>query len=383
MHTIKIGCYSDIHHHEYSNGVTGADVEAVEDEFLALCQKEQVDFWVFCGDRFLSRNPQDISRRRADAALKKKAESGIPGIVLVGNHDRWTKSPHSEHNYYNISMYPNDLKGIHIMDEISQITLLAKNRAVNFYAIPAGHKAENAQFKINKNNLNICLFHDIVKGSVYTNGITAPEGVDPGYLDVPDFDIVLGGDNHQPQDLHFTNTTGYYIGAPMQHNWGDYGTKRGYLFLECPLNEPIITRYVESSAPKFLKEEVELKSDDDLTNFMKNLGTRWQNNIVRVTFAGKSNVLAGIQVPKLNDKLLAASKARLVHTSIEHQTMVVGAQSIGLQVSFGTPTAIVHPPTPDQEWREYINFKSADFAGLDVKRVEQIGIDLIIEADNG
>lgn len=375
MRTIKFACYSDIHHHEYANGIAGDDVVAVEKEFLELCLKEKVDFWVFGGDRFLSRNPLDVSRRNADLALKEKAESGIPGIILIGNHDRWTKSPHSGHNLYNISIYQNDLPNISVLERSGQLTMRIKDSVVQFHAIPAGHKPHDIKLNMsNSADFRICLFHDILRGCRFTNGIVAPEGLEPSVLDLKEFDIVLGGDNHQPQDLNFRNTIGRYIGAPMQHNWGDVGSERGYLLVTLTVdadgNRSCYTNFIHSSAPKFIQQEWQVDDVALISNMASGVSPWWGNNIVRLTIKGKSSVLAGLNPTALSDKLRTITRARSVRTVLniesEEQQFVPYAKTI----------------TPADEWNEYLVYKRKDFDGLDINRVKALGLKYIIEGDN-
>lgn len=367
---IRFACYSDIHHHEYTNGVTGDDVERMEQEFTDLCKEVGAHFWIFGGDRFLSRNPLDISRKRADTALKNRRGEGI---VLVGNHDRWTKSPHSGHNMYVVGLY--DIPNIFVFDKIGGYHQIYNGCKVAFHALPAGHKASPTSFVFNHDtDFNICLFHDIVKGSKYTNGIVAPEGISPGLLDLPEFAIVLGGDNHQPQDLGLTNTLGVYIGAPMQHNWGDVGSDRGYLIVDLWNDNGKITRKIEyrpSSSPRFLREEIRLSNDEDLSNFVTSIGSRWKNNIVRITFTGLPDMLAGLELTRLQSKLLHASGARQVKATTkydEQQTTI--------------PDQGVTARDDGQEWKDFLNFKKPELAGLDIDRLAELGLEYIIDADN-
>lgn len=373
MKHVRFAAYSDIHHHEYTNGVTGDDIEALEDEFTEFVQEHNAHAWIFGGDRFLARNPQDISRKRADAAIRKRSKLGIPGIMLVGNHDRWTKSPYSGHNLYVVGLHT--IPNTYVLDKRMVFCEVINGCKVAFHAVPAGHKVHDGRFVFDKDlDFNVCLFHDILKGSRYTNGILAPEGITPGLLDMPEFSVVLGGDNHQPQDLDLHWTRGVYIGAPAQHNWGDVGSDRGFITVDLFRDGDTVTREIKfypSKASKFLREEVKLKSDADLSEFVSKLGDRWKNNIIRVVFTGTSEVLSSLVLPQIQDKLVAASGARQVKAGVEFDE---------LKVEIPTTTSSIRDD--GAEWKAFVNFKKTDLAGFDIERLEKLGLDYIIEADN-
>jgi hypothetical protein len=46
---IKILAYSDIHYHDFNNGLTVDDVEAVDNKFTDLIQDLNVDLYIFGG----------------------------------------------------------------------------------------------------------------------------------------------------------------------------------------------------------------------------------------------------------------------------------------------------------------------------------------------
>jgi DNA repair exonuclease SbcCD nuclease subunit len=381
---LRIAAYSDIHHHEYSNGITGDDVRAVENEFTNLLNMNNVDVWIFGGDRFLSRNPLDRSRMFADFALRHRNDNTkcSQAIMLVGNHDRWYKNQYSGHNMYIVDLL-GDLRNVIVVDKaIKACTPIFKSDLsivnLSYACLPSGHKPP-PNFNIieyPEADFNICLFHDIVRGSRFSNGTTAPDGLDKNILDYKAFDLVLGGDNHEPQDLDLQNTYGIYIGAPMQHNWGDSGSKRGFWIIDLYKNDDGSTgrevKFIKSSAPEFIKEEISITSDDDLIKFMSTIGDRWRNNIVKLTLTGLQAALTGIRPPQLQDKLKSLTGARQVKVIINF---------IEQKVEISTSLATICDDS--QEWADFVNFKKPELAGLDVDRIKKLGLDFINVNDIG
>lgn len=369
--SVSFLCYSDIHHDEYKNGLTGDDVDAVEEEFYNLIKDLNVDFWVLAGDRFVSRNPLDISRLRADRALKKKNDIGKPGILLPGNHDQYTKNAYSGHSMQNIGLYQKDLNNIYVFNTASTIVLPIKDTSIAIHGIPAGQQIPT--FNFDKSiRFNICIFHDMIRGSLYTNGMPSEEGINPELLDNPRFDMVIGGDNHHPQHVKgFKNTICYYIGAPMQHNWGDRGDKRGFLYVKLEKYEKTAytIKHIESNAPKFIKCEARIESLSELTNMIEYHATikSWYNSIVNVTLLGRAEVLDTI-VP------------REWAAKIQH---MVSAKAVALQLQYDAsgPDCVLHEPKSDiDEWHNFIQTSSHNIHNLDPKKLEELGIKYISHA---
>src|SRR3990167_4500547 len=202
--TNKILVYSDIHYHSYHNGLTIDDVEAVDEEAYRLMKLHNVDFWIFLGDRFASRNPLDDCRQRADKALKRKNDYGKPGLVLVGNHDQWLKSGRGGHTLGSVNIFKGDLNNIHVFDTAHSFVFPVRDQKVVVHGIPAGHTIPDFTFD-NDTDWNIGIFHDMIIGSKYQNGNVVTEGIPTQTLDSFEYDLVLGGDNHKHQELPFVN----------------------------------------------------------------------------------------------------------------------------------------------------------------------------------
>lgn len=369
MKSIEILAYSDIHFHQYANGITIQDVVDVENQIIKIADTRRPDFIVFCGDRYLSRNPTTETLNAAMKSLRRLSLLGIEIIVLVGNHDRATKSPYSEHSFGIVPLFNSELANVTILDKLQAKRAVAPSgTVVEFHAIPAGHKLTDADLPVNSADFRIALFHDIVRGSKYTNGMVAPEGVNPSLLDRGIYNLVLGGDNHQPQDLDFTNTRGLYIGAPLQHNWGDYGSERGCVYVTLTETDTQVDR-IKLAYPTFVKESVVINSDDDIQDFLKSVGDKWKGNVVKCTLVGRASVFSGLQASKLHEKLMAITGARSIKLSIEHVSEVP------------LLTAIKKTGTPSDEWLDYVRSKSEEFIDVDRSKLEALGTEIILDAD--
>ena len=224
---LSILAYSDIHHHEYTNGLTEQDVVEVEHSVEEYASKLKFDIIVFGGDRFQSRNPTDYVKYCADKAFAEVAKLGKPMICLVGNHDRSTKNNESHHSLKSIELM--GFSNVTIADKISVHHIPIRGMDVQFYCIPAGHVPALDAFGPDKilrepGVYKICLFHDMLDGCI-TGGGTLFAGNNElvKFLDYHEFDVVIGGDNHRGQVLGYENShnTIIYAGAPMEHSRND------------------------------------------------------------------------------------------------------------------------------------------------------------------
>jgi DNA repair exonuclease SbcCD nuclease subunit len=369
--SISFLAYSDIHHHEYKDGISGEDVEAVEEEAYQLIKEHQVDFWMFLGDRFVSRNPLDISRQRADRALKKKADLGIPGILLPGNHDQRTKNPYSGHSMEHVDIYRSDLNNIVVFNEAHSQVVLSKNGTrVAVHGTPAGHIIPSAPL-ILAAEWNICIFHGMIIGSLFENGTPATEGIDPAVLDRSDYDLVLGGDNHKHQILPLRNTKGYYVGAPMQHNWGDVNSPRGFCLvtLTTTPTKQVQVQHILSHAPQFLIHQVRINEIEDLIQLVMNKRTEWKDNLIQLHLVGTSKSLDGIIPHEWETKIKEETKARVVRIRLDFDIQLVA------------PTLQTGRRTEADEWQDYLALHGPTLAkGLDLEKLKNLGLGYINDA---
>lgn len=257
---MRFVAFSDIHYADYSTGVTVADIAAVERAVTEFCVAHGVGVCVFCGDRYLSHEPQDYVRVVSDQEQKHRNDVGIVTFSLVGNHDLYAKAPVSGHSNRHLqTVWGEFLPNIVVMDEVKTYRHPRVPRLA-VHAIPAcfeWHDTLLASFDFQPGEVNVLVFHDLLQGAVldHTTGYRAPKGQRLDLIDDARFHIVLGGDVHLPQRLDFQHTRGGYVGAAIQQSRKDRGNARGWLVVDITGDDATVvsnTSYVESPAPRFL-----------------------------------------------------------------------------------------------------------------------------------
>ncbi len=251
--------YSDIHHDDYTNGITLEDVVAVEHEITRYAIDNNIFDVFFLGDWYRATNPIVKVRAVAEAAWKYRSDAAIQTTVLVGNHDRQTKSAVSQHAFVAVDIFKEDLKNVRVMDEVCTIRI----NNIEILMIPSGH--EYAALNPGEFGTDIIMFHGLLAGSALANGGSASSGINPGTLSKLGANLIIGGDNHTPQMLDSVlGCPSFYCGAPMQHNWGDRGQKRGFWHVKWNDNTlPARWEYklIQTMSPRFVRRNFVAKSE--------------------------------------------------------------------------------------------------------------------------
>lgn len=235
-HDLKILFYADLHVGDRSNGRRYTDMVEAERWITQYAIDRKVDWVVFGGDAFKSRNPHDEHKTawlqaRAHRSMHMEAH-GIHEFDLVGNHCRWYKAEESGHVFEALKLLESGPDHIHaIVDEAE--TVATPDIRVTFHCLPAQTEYTEGVWTPDPHTLNICLFHGMVKGcSLNQEGtVKADHGVPTEILDRPEFDFVMMGDIHLPQMIDFKHTQGGYVGSTLQLDATDVGERRGLLIV--------------------------------------------------------------------------------------------------------------------------------------------------------
>lgn len=318
---MRFVCYSDIHYSQSYRGLTLDDFIDIE-RMVAEKAKEEPDNTtvLFLGDRFLSRSPHYKEIQASEVGLSHF--DGIPYIALVGNHDRLSKSVSSEHTlmHWAADRYPN----VTVLDKAGwyQIGYLS------IFAIPAGQfpQVEEIKNEVPEGNIGVCLFHDIYQNSMVHASGKRLEGTATSIMDQEFFQIVLGGDNHVPQELPFKNTEGWHLGAPLQMNWGDKGIERGFWEFRVDDVNVIDSEFHSTNKPHFVDVEIEAENVEDALKQLENTKDFRRDDILRikVTCEKGSNITKNMLEFDVTSKL----HPRHVEVTLDFKHQNTGAELV-------------------------------------------------------
>jgi DNA repair exonuclease SbcCD nuclease subunit len=292
--------------------------------------------------------------------MQAVAALGIPYVCLVGNHDRSTKSDFSRHSMSHVDIYRKDLSTVTVLDVVKTIVIPVGNDRVAIHALPAGHMPTTPPERVN-GAFNICMFHNLIKKTSLQNGLAIDH--DNGlraWLDSPEFDLVLGGDNHMHQALALDNVPGWYIGAPQQHEWGDVGAKRGYMLFD---TEPTFTAsHHILNAPTFHKIRFGLTDLSQLASRMQDAAQIARGNILKVIIDTNRELVTGLPASDIENQMRESMGARWVKVLYEFEQSKIEA-----------PPAII---SDADLWQSYLKSKP-DMKDADVAAVFDLGLEYI------
>lgn len=230
---MKFLAYSDIHYSKLgARNITINDCIKIEEEVHNRALEWNADFVLFCGDRFLKREPEDEVKVKADVAMftfleqYREKSPNTEYFHLIGNHD-WTANNKEWHTSKSLRVAQALGYNIVIMDEPQ--TYHARNGVV-IHALPAGFNFDFSKYEVDPTSYNLFVFHDQVVGCKYDDEgrVKAQSGISLPEIDRPEFNFILAGDIHVPQRLSFQYTNGFYLGAVIQRTMADANRPRGW-----------------------------------------------------------------------------------------------------------------------------------------------------------
>lgn len=310
---MKFIVYADIHHDEYAaKCLTLDDTLEIERKIFERSASIGADFILFCGDRFLKREPKDEVKVLADQVIVEGLAAQKPGFAyfhLVGNHDRVdnTLGWHTAHSLSKqISVQPGIMATPGSYNHPSL--------PVSVHALPAGYTFDGSKYQVNAEHFNIFTFHDVVCGAssdsqgkhIFKDGISVED------LDSPAWNIVYAGDIHVPQNISFKNTKGGYVGSVLQRTRADACKPRGWLEVEVSKVDGNWKTVTQSYPTRnfFTRYEFEVTGQSTYDSVVDNIDEAWvSDQAVEVKLVGsKVDVDAIADDPKwknLQDLLLA------------------------------------------------------------------------------
>jgi len=335
--------YSDIHHDDYKNGITLEDTIAIEDKITQYAVDLGIKFVLFAGDWFRATNPTQLVIKEAEASWVRRSKVGVTTIVVPGNHDRFTKSENSKHAFYSMRVFERDLENIWVKDHICVWTLMG----VEFISIPAGWQNRPLPKRITNDPLVVVL-HAMIHGSKLASGINAT-GMDPQIIKDLNPILVLAGDNHTPQNLSMFMHPSRYLGAPIQHTWGDKDQDRGFWHVMINNGVNVKCIYCDTHTPKFVRANVFADNEVSFICSITDLLNKKLNGcpgIIDITLTGNNVGLINRQV--IEDSIKSNFNIRRLKLNINHQIirpeLVAGLSQL---------------KSPEDKWSAYVTSDNA------------------------
>lgn len=215
------------------DGVTDRLLEQMDviRQIIKAAKDKRVDGFHILGDIFDKRSLDAIVLKAGAQLIAELLEVVSKVFIMVGNHDVYSiTSSRSVNEFF-------DFIGSGGAKYLEPETILDKGtRGTRFHVLPwcsldiATERLDSMVVTKNKTKdkgLDVLLLHHAVQGAKDHNWVSK-DGLNPEDLD-RNWDLILSGHFHDHQTF---GDKGYYVSAPMQHDFGDEGDGlRGFYFI--------------------------------------------------------------------------------------------------------------------------------------------------------
>lgn len=198
------------------------------------------------GDTFHERKQVDTVTLHLTFEALTNLSKLCPMYTLVGNHDQGTK----DGKYYSTSVFSNPLKPL---DTIGWTNVKDKyNQELRVFHVPYTEDIPQIKSALNPSNMSyeaILLGHLGVQGAKVGADFVYANKHDPTVEDLKldRFQAGFLGHYHLHQKIA---SNSWYIGSPLQHNWGDVGQKRGFCVYDTDTKK---LEHISLKYPKFVE----------------------------------------------------------------------------------------------------------------------------------
>ena len=298
--------------------------------------KEKVDAVVFAGDAYKTRDPNPTQQRGFGERIKKIAKSGIPVVLVIGNHD----TPNAEGKANTLDIYSAlEIENVYVSRKPEFLNIATKSGNLQVVTLPWLHKNDykkvgdqlkNLYDKISKGSPAIFLSHVEVEGASYgsekglaiANDVTVPLPL----LQDKRLNYIALGHIHKHQVLS-KDPLIVYSGSPQRIDFGEEKEEKGICLVNITSVIPakagiyknngssgpksgmtydVTFQFIPTNARKFLTIEVNLKEDDQnptqtILDEIKKYDT--SDKIVRLIINIPANCDSEIQMDKIKKAL--------------------------------------------------------------------------------
>lgn len=247
------------------------------DFIVETALKEDVDAVVFAGDAYKTRDPNPTQQRGFGERIKKIAKSGIPVILVIGNHD----TPNAEGKANTLDIYSAlEIDNVWVSRKPELLKINTKSGDLQIVTLPWLHKndyqtvAERLRLLFAKvkqlpsDGPAILLSHCEVEGASYgsekgmaiANDVTIPLPL----LQDKRLSYVALGHIHKHQVLSKPGDYPLivYSGSPQRIDFGEEKEEKGICLVDIPTPGKATFQFIKTNARKFLTMTVNLKPND-------------------------------------------------------------------------------------------------------------------------
>lgn len=261
----KVAIFTDLHAHPfraYAQVLPGgqnsrlAHALACIDQVRVACAEREVDLVLFGGDMFHVRKNIPVQAFNAVYdEMARFAEDKLPVLAIHGNHDQADRLG-ADHSIYAFRSF------LTVVDQPHWVQIRGRSGSMySILAIPYTEDVDHLRKVVGtkmltvKSTPRILLGHLGLQGAKVGADFVYVNAADPtvGDLGLQNYDAGFLGHYHLHQKVADKL---WYVGAPLQHNWGDRGQVRGFMIYDTDTGA---AEHIPLRAPRFVQIH-----DDDL-----------------------------------------------------------------------------------------------------------------------
>lgn len=299
------------------------------DFIVDLAIKENVDAVVFAGDAYKTRDPNPTQQRGFGERIKRLAKSGIPVILVIGNHD----TPNADGKANTLDIYSAlEIDNVWVSRKPEYLQIPTRGGILQIITLPWLHKNDYKTIeekikkiyeKIKSNSPAIFLSHLEVEGASYgsekglaiANDVTVPLKL---LQDSRLFYVALGH-IHKHQVLS-TKPLVVYSGSPQRIDFGEEKEEKGVCLVDIPKSGITSFKFIPTNARVFLTITIVLKNEDeDPTKTILSEINNYDltDKIVRVVINIPASLDSEIKMDKIKKALLSANFIAGISRNVE------------------------------------------------------------------
>lgn len=290
---------------------------------------EQVDAVLFAGDAYKTRDPNPTQQRGFGERIKKLAKSGIPVVLVVGNHD----TPNALGKANTLDIYSAlEIDNVFVSRKPELLKIQTKSGPLQIITLPwlhkdeyksVGDKLKSLYDKISPDSPAIFLSHSEVEGASFSsekgmaiaNDVTVPLPL----LQDKRLSYVALGHIHKHQVLS-KNPLVVYSGSPHRIDFGEEKEEKGICLVD--IGKTTSFQFLPTPCRAFLSIEIALTPNDpDPTQtILDEIGKHEiKDCVVKVTINIPADCNEEIQMDKIKKALSSAHYVAGIARNIERK----------------------------------------------------------------
>lgn len=337
---MKLLHFSDIHigmeNYSRLDPQTGLSTRLLE--FLATFDfivdkaiSENVDAVIFAGDAYKTRDPNPTQQRGFGERIKKIAKTGIPVVLVVGNHD----TPNAQGKANTLDIYSAlEIDNVWVSRKPELLKVPTKSGVLQVITLPWLHKdeyktvAERLRLlleKVKPLEPAILLSHCEVEGASFGsekgmaigNDVTVPLPL----LQDRRLSYVALGHIHKHQVLS-KDPLIVYCGSPQRIDFGEEKEEKGICLVEIPASGNTSFQFLPTPCRAFLSIDIELKpTDSNPTQTILDEISKHDvvDKVVRVTINIPTDLERDLEMDKIKKALASAHYIAGIARNVERR----------------------------------------------------------------